>query len=163
MRQLESDDGDLAVRTPGGVPQVSSAHHSDSRVQEVVAVAVRRVPGTGVAAEEIVRGPRRGVRVRCGCGSHGVVGRRPRRGHRRRRRRQIAQPADQTAATRVRRGRGGRPVQVRGHGQNESPATDGRRRTRAAADQFCRRGRMGRSVCHRPRRRRRRRPTHVGR
>lgn len=62
MRQLEGDDADMAVWSSGGVPQVSGAHHPDSRVPAVVAAAVRRVPGPGVAAQEIVgRGGRGGV------------------------------------------------------------------------------------------------------
>jgi len=73
MRQLEGDDADLAVRSPGGVPQVSGAHYSDSRLPAVVAVAVRRVPRPGVAPKEIV-GPACLVHGGRGCGG---VRRRP--------------------------------------------------------------------------------------
>lgn len=53
MRQFEGDDADVAVRSSGGVPQMSGAYHTDSRVPAVVTVAVCRVPGPGFAAEEI--------------------------------------------------------------------------------------------------------------
>lgn len=58
MRELEGDDADVAVRSPGGVSQVSCAHHPDSGVPAVVAVAVRRVPRPSVAAQEVVGRPR---------------------------------------------------------------------------------------------------------
>jgi len=76
MRQLEGDDADVAVRSPGGVPQVSGAHHPDSGVPAVVAVAVRSVPGAGVAAEEVVgrAGRDRGGRPRHRRGGRGGRG-----------------------------------------------------------------------------------------
>lgn len=54
MRQLEGDDADLALWSPGGVPQMSGTHHPDSRVPAVIAIAVRRVPRPGVASQEVV-------------------------------------------------------------------------------------------------------------
>lgn len=77
MRELESDDADLAVRPPGGMPQMSGTYHPDGCIPAVVTVAVCRVPGAGVAVEEVVGDIRqlsRSVSVRSG----GVVGgRRP--------------------------------------------------------------------------------------
>jgi len=72
MRQLEGDDADLAMRSPGGVPQVSGAHHSDSRVPAVVAIAVRRVPRPGVAPQAVV-----GLASHVQGGRGGGVGERP--------------------------------------------------------------------------------------
>lgn len=57
MRELEGDDANVALRSPGGVSQVSGAYHPDSGVPAVVAVAVRRVPGPGVAAQEVIGRP----------------------------------------------------------------------------------------------------------
>lgn len=48
----------MAVRSPGGVPKVSGAHHPDGRVPAVVATPVCRVPGQSVASEAIVGGCR---------------------------------------------------------------------------------------------------------
>lgn len=59
MRELEGDDADVAVRSPGGVPQVSGAHHPDGGVPPVAAAAVRRLPGPGAASEEVVGRHRR--------------------------------------------------------------------------------------------------------
>jgi len=139
MRELQGDDADVAVRSPGGVPQVSGAHHPDGRVPAVVAVAVRRVPGPRVAAEEIFGRPRDGV-LFGGVTCDGDV---LRDGGRR----QVAQSADQTAATRDLR-RGGRPLAVDGHRRQagRSPATVGRRRC----------GRLDRRRVRRPLRRPRR-------
>lgn len=134
MRQLEGDDADLAVRSPGGVPQVSGAHHPDSGVPAVVAVAVRRVPRPGVAPQAVV-----GLAGHVHGGRGGVVGERPRWVHRGR---PVAQLADKTEAARD--SRRGRPVAVGGHRQDGPRATDDKWRRsqwRRTAVQLCRLGR----------------------
>jgi len=113
MRQLKGDNADLALRSSGGVPQVSSAHHPDSRFSEVVAVTVRRVPRPRVAPQKIV-GPASRVHG-CGC----TDGKRPRCGHLVR---PVAQLTDETPAARDRLR--GRPVSVGRHRQNESRKTN---------------------------------------